>query len=157
MCAFQSFPRITPFLWFDTNAEEAVDFYLGVFRNSRRLEMVRRVVDDPSGRKGTLLTIAFELDGQKLIALNGGPYFKFNEAVSFVVRCSSQQEIDEYWTKLTAGGSESQCGWLKDKFGVSWQVVPAQLTDFVKNPTAMQALLQMKKIDISELESAAQS
>jgi len=157
MCALQGFPRITPFLWFDANAEEAVDFYLRIFRNSRRLEMIRRVVDDPGGRKGTLLTIAFELDGQRFIALNGGPCFKFNEAVSFVVRCESQQEIDEYWTKLTDGGSESQCGWLKDKFGLSWQIVPARLTDFVKNPQAMQALLQMKKIDISELESAAQS
>jgi len=118
MSAIESFPRITPFLWFDSNAEEAVDFYLTVFKNSRRLEEPR-LVDDSVGTKGKVLTIAFELDGQKFTALNGGPFFKFNESVSFFVRCDSQQEVDDYWAKLTAGGAESQCGWLKDKFAAS--------------------------------------
>ncbi len=155
MSAFENFSRITPFLWFDANAEEAVDFYLTVFKNSRRLDEVR----DSAGRepKGKPLTIAFELDGQRFIALNGGPHFKFNEAVSFVVRCDTQQEVDEYWSKLSAGGSESQCGWLKDKFGLSWQIVPARLPDLIKNPKSMQAMLQMKKLDIAELERAAQA
>ena len=156
MSALQNYPRITPFLWFDANAEEAVDFYLNVFKNSRRLDEVRNTGDAP-GPKGGVLTIAFELDGQKFTALNGGPHFKFTEAISFVVRCASQQEIDEYWSKLSAGGSEVQCGWLKDKFGLSWQIVPARLSDLVKNPKAMQAMLKMKKLDIAELERAAQS
>jgi predicted 3-demethylubiquinone-9 3-methyltransferase (glyoxalase superfamily) len=147
MSAFEKFPRITPFLWFDSNAEEAVAFYLLVFKNSRRLDQVTA--------KGGPLTIAFELDGQVFTALNGGPHFKFNEAVSFVVRCDTQQEVDEYWEKLTAGGSESQCGWLKDKFGVSWQIVPARLPELIRNPQAMQAMLKMKKLDIAELERAA--
>jgi predicted 3-demethylubiquinone-9 3-methyltransferase (glyoxalase superfamily) len=157
MSALEEFPRITPFLWFDANAEEAVEFYLTIFKNSRRLDTLRRSVDDPSGPEGTVLTIAFELDGQKFTALNGGPYYKFNEAISFVVRCDTQQEVDEYWRKLTAGGSEIQCGWLKDKFGLCWQIVPARLPDLVRNPKAMQAMLQMKKIDIGELERAAKS
>ena len=156
MSALESFPRITPFLWFDANAEEAVDFYLTVFKNSRRLDELRNV-DDSVGPKGKALTIAFELDGQKFTALNGGPLFKFNESISFFVRCDSQQEVDEYWTKLTAGGAESQCGWLKDKFGLSWQIVPARLPDLIKHPKALQAMLQMKKLDIAELERAAQS
>ena len=156
MSALQDFPRITPFLWFDSNAEEAVDFYLGVFKNSRRLDELR-TGDGGPGAKDKVLTIAFELDGQKFTALNGGPIFKFTEAVSFVVRCDSQAEIDYYWSKLTEGASESQCGWLKDKFGLSWQIVPARLPDLVKNPKAMQAMLQMKKLDIAELERAAQS
>jgi predicted 3-demethylubiquinone-9 3-methyltransferase (glyoxalase superfamily) len=146
LSAFSNYPRITPFLWFDSNAEEAVEFYLSVFKNSRRLDGVRS--------PGTL-TIAFELDGQTFTALNGGPYFKFTEAVSFVVRCDTQQEVDEYWSKLSAGGSESQCGWLKDKFGLSWQIVPAQLPDLIRHPKAMQAMMQMKKLDIAELERAA--
>ncbi|MBZ5584479.1 MAG: VOC family protein [Acidobacteriia bacterium] len=150
MSALREFPRITPFLWFDSNAEEAVEFYLGVFKNSRRLGELRTP-------EGGILTIAFELDGQKFTALNGGPMFHFTEAVSFVVRCDSQQEVDDYWSKLSAGGSEAQCGWLKDKFGVSWQIVPARLPDLVKHPKAMQAMLQMKKIEIAELERAAQS
>jgi len=156
MSALENFPRITPFLWFDSNAEEAVDFYLTVFKNSRRLGELR-AADDSQGPKGRVLTVAFELDGQKFTALNGGPTFKFTEAVSFVVRCDSQQEVDEYWSKLSAGGSEIQCGWLKDKFGLSWQIVPARLPDLVKNPKAFQAMLGMKKIDIAELERAAQS
>ena len=156
MSALESFPRITPFLWFDSNAEEAVDFYLTVFKNSRRLDDLRNA-DDTVGPKGKVLTIAFELDGQRFTALNGGPLFKFNESVSFVVRCDSQQEVDDYWAKLTAGGAESQCGWLKDKFGLSWQIVPARLPDLIKHPKALQAMLKMKKLDIAELERAAQS
>jgi predicted 3-demethylubiquinone-9 3-methyltransferase (glyoxalase superfamily) len=156
MSALESFPRVTPFLWFDSNAEEAVDFYLTVFKNSRRLEEVRNV-DDGQAPKGSVLTIAFELDGQKFTALNGGPHFKFTEAISLVVRCDTQQEVDEYWSKLSAGGSEVQCGWLKDKFGLSWQIVPARLPDLIKNPEAMQAMMKMKKLDIAELERAAQS
>jgi len=156
MAGFEGFPRITPFLWFDSNAEEAVEFYLSVFKNSRRLGEVRNT-GDFRGPKGSILTIAFELDGQTFTALNGGPMFKFTEAVSFVVRCDSQEEVDEYWSKLSAGGSEIQCGWLKDKFGLSWQIVPARLTELIKHPKAMQAMLQMKKLDIAELERAAQS
>ena len=156
MSALQNFPRITPFLWFDANAEEAVEFYLTVFKNSRRLEEFR-TIDDSRGPKDSILTIAFELDGQKFTALNGGPMFKFTEAVSFVVRCDTQQEVDEYWSKLTPGGSEIQCGWLKDKFGLSWQIVPARLPELIKHPKAMQAMLRMKKLDIAELERAAQS
>jgi predicted 3-demethylubiquinone-9 3-methyltransferase (glyoxalase superfamily) len=156
MSVLENFPRITPFLWFDSNAEEAVDFYLTVFKNSRRLDAVRNVDGSP-GPKNGILTIAFELDGQKFTALNGGPTFKFTEAVSFVVRCDSQQEVDDYWSKLSAGGSEVQCGWLKDKFGLCWQIVPARLPDLIKHPKAMQAMLRMKKLDIAELERAAQS
>jgi len=156
MSALEKFPRITPFLWFDGNAEEAVDFYVGIFKNSRRLSEFRRVIDDPGGPKGSVLTVAFELDGQKFTAINGGLAFKFNEAVSFVVRCDSQQEVDEYWSKLSAGGKEIQCGWLKDKFGLAWQIVPARLPELIKNPKAMQAMLQMKKFDIAALERAAQ-
>jgi predicted 3-demethylubiquinone-9 3-methyltransferase (glyoxalase superfamily) len=156
MSALENFPRISPFLWFDSNAEEAADFYVSVFKNSRRLDQLRNP-DDSSGPKGKVLTVAFELDGQKFTALNGGPMFKFSEAISFTVRCDSQQEVDEYWSKLSAGGNESQCGWLKDKFGLSWQIVPAQLPNLVKNPKAMKAMMGMKKIDIAELERAAKS
>ena len=156
MSALQDFPRITPFLWFDSNAEEAVEFYLTVFKNSRRLDELRNPLDIPIP-KGSILTIAFELDGQKFTAMNGGPHFKFTEAISMVVRCDSQQEIDDYWAKLTAGGSEIQCGWLKDKFGLSWQIVPGNLPDLLKHPKAMQAMMTMKKFDIAELERAAQS
>ena len=148
--------RITPFLWFDSNADEAVNFYLSVFKNSRRFDELRNPGDAP-GPKGGILTIAFELDGQRFTALNGGPHFKFNEAVSFVVRCDSQQEVDEYWSKLTAGGAESQCGWLKDKFGLSWQIIPARLPELIKNPQAIRAMMGMKKINIAELEAAAKS
>jgi predicted 3-demethylubiquinone-9 3-methyltransferase (glyoxalase superfamily) len=156
MSSLENFARITPFLWFDSNAEEAVDFYLTVFKNSRRLDEYRPS-DGSMGPKGSILTIAFELDGQKFTALNGGPLFKFTEAVSFLVRCDSQQEVDDYWSKLSAGGSEIQCGWLKDKFGLSWQIVPARLSGLIKNPKAMQAMLGMKKLDIAELERAAKS
>jgi predicted 3-demethylubiquinone-9 3-methyltransferase (glyoxalase superfamily) len=156
MNTFETFPRITPFLWFDSNAEEAVNFYLGIFKDSRRLGELRNL-DDGTGPKGGILTITFELDGQRFTALNGGPAHKFTEAVSFVVRCDSQQEVDDYWSRLSAGGSEIQCGWLKDKFGLSWQIVPAQLPELIKHPRAMQAMLKMKKLDIAELERAAAS
>jgi predicted 3-demethylubiquinone-9 3-methyltransferase (glyoxalase superfamily) len=148
--------RITPFLWFDSNAEEAVDFYLSIFKNSRRLTELRNPGDAP-GPKGGVLVVSFELDGLKFSALNGGPMFKFTEAVSFVVRCDSQEEVDYYWSKLTAGGSESQCGWLKDKFGLSWQIVPSRLPELIKHPKAMQAMMGMKKLEIAELERAAKS
>ncbi|HKD61739.1 MAG TPA: VOC family protein [Terracidiphilus sp.] len=157
MTALETSPRITPFLWFDSNAEEAVDFYLSVFKNSRRINTVVRNIDDPSGAKGTVLIIEFVLDGQKFVALNGGPYQKFNDAVSFFVSCDTQAEIDEYWSKLTEGGSEIQCGWLRDKFGLCWQVVPARIGSLIKNPNAMQAMMKMKKLDLAELERAANS
>ena len=153
MSALGGYPRITPFLWFDTNADEAVDFYLGIFKNSRRMNQL--ALEGEAGGPKRVLTIAFELDGQKFTAINAGPAFKFNEAVSFVVRCDSQEEVDEYWTRLSAGGSEGQCGWLKDKFGLSWQIVPARLPDLTRHPKAMQAMFQMKKLVIAELERAA--
>ena len=155
MSALESFPRITPFLWFDSNAEEAVEFYLTVFKNSRRLS---ELWPSGEGQKSKPLTVAFELDGQRFSAINGGPMFKFTEAISFSVRCDSQEEVDYYWSRLTAdGGSEIQCGWLKDKFGLSWQIVPARLPELIKNPKAFQSMLKMKKIDIAELERAAES
>jgi predicted 3-demethylubiquinone-9 3-methyltransferase (glyoxalase superfamily) len=156
MGVLENFPRITPFLWFDSNAEEAVEFYLSVFKNSRRLEELRPTQGN-GDRKPKVLTIAFELEGQKFTALNGGPMFKFTEAVSFVVRCDTQAEIDEYWEKLSAGGGEVQCGWVKDRFGLSWQVVPARIGDLIRHPKAMEAMMKMKKLDIAELERAAQS
>jgi predicted 3-demethylubiquinone-9 3-methyltransferase (glyoxalase superfamily) len=156
MSAIQQSPRITPFLWFDSNAEEAVEFYVSVFKNSRRLEELRNTGDAP-GPKGGILTIAFELDGQRFVALNGGPQYKFSEAVSFVVRCETQAEVDYYWEKLTAGGQEIACGWLKDKFGLCWQVTPSQLPSLLRSPKAMQAMMKMKKLDIAELERAAES
>lgn len=156
MSALESFPRITPFLWFDTNAEDAVNFYISVFKNSRRLEELRDGEGGP-GLKDSILTLTFELDGLKFTALNGGPHFKFNEAISFTVRCDTQEEVDYYWSKLTEGGSEINCGWLKDKFGLCWQVVPARLPDLIKNPNAMRAMMTMKKFNIAELERAAAS
>ena len=147
---------ITPFLWFDSNAEEAADFYVSIFPNSRRLGELRNPGDAP-GPKGGALTVSYELDGVRFTALNGGPAYKFTEAISFVVRCETQDEIDHYWSKLTAGGSEVACGWLKDKFGLSWQIVPARLPELVEHSKAMQAMMKMKKLDIAELERAAQS
>src|SRR6185369_6400391 len=155
MGALEKYPRITPFLWFDSQAEEAADFYVSVFKNSRRLDVMGVPADSVAGPKGKVLTVTFELDGQTFTALNGGPTLNFTEAVSFVVLCDSHAEVDEYWAKLTAGGAESQCGWLKDKFGLSWQIVPARLPELVKNPKAMQAMMEMKKIDLAELERAA--
>ncbi len=150
MTAFAEGPRITPFLWFDQNAEEAVAFYLSIFPNSSLLG------DLTPNRKA--MTVHFQLDGQPFVALNGGPMFKFNEAISFIIRCETQQEIDRYWEKLTAGGgSEGQCGWLKDKFGLSWQVVTGRLPELLRAPAAMQAMMGMKKLDIAALERAAQA
>jgi len=151
MSTFADYPRITPFLWFDSNAEEAVEFYLTVFRNSRRLGEQH----DTRTPNGGVLAISFELEGLTFTALNGGPLFHFNESVSFLVRCDSQAEVDYYWAKLIAEGSDGQCGWLKDKFGVTWQIVPARLPELIQHPKAMQAMLKMKKLDIAELERAA--
>ena len=151
--------KITPFLWFDNQAEEAMNFYVSIFKNSKTLSCTR-YGDAGPGPKGTVLVASFELDGQEFIALNGGPRFKFTEAVSFVVNCETQAEIDEMWAKLSAGGEESQCGWLKDKFGLSWQVVPPILSKLMqdkdpqKSNRVMQALLQMKKIEIATLQRA---
>ena len=156
MSALENFPRVTPFLWFDGNAEEAADFYISVFPNSRRLDELLAPNDD-TVPKGKALTVAFELDGQKFTALNGGPYHKFTEAISFVVRCDSQQEIDSYWAKLSAGGAGIQCGWLKDKFGLCWQIVPGNIAELISHPKAIQAMYTMVKLDIAELKRAAQS
>src|SRR5215831_17149199 len=152
---------ITPFLWFDNQAEAAAQFYTSIFKNSKILH-VGRYGDAGPGPKGSVMVVNFQLAGQEFTALNGGPRFKFNEAFSFVVNCETQQEIDEYWTKLTSGGgAESMCGWLKDKFGFSWQIVPKGLgrlmgeKDPQKATRVMQALLQMKKLDIAKLEAAA--
>jgi len=154
MSALANPSRITPFLWFDSNAEEAADFYCSIFPNSRRLSELRNTGDAP-GPKGGVLTVSFELDGLNFTALNGGSAEQFTQAVSFVVRCDTQEEIDNYWSKLTSGGKEIQCGWLVDKFGLSWQVVPARLPDLLKHPRAMQAMMKMKKLEIAELERAA--
>jgi predicted 3-demethylubiquinone-9 3-methyltransferase (glyoxalase superfamily) len=146
-------PKITPFLWFDTQAEEAMNFYASIFKNSK--------VHSVSKMQGKVLSVKFELDGQHFMALNAGPMFKFNEAVSFFVSCESQQEIDELWAKLTAGGgSPSRCGWLKDKFGLSWQIVPAALGQMLgdKDPARAKrvadAMLAMNKLDIKQLRQA---
>jgi len=156
--------KITPFLWFDDQAEEAVKFYTSVFKNSKAGRILRygEEAAKTTGRPvGSVLTIEFELEGQKFVALNGGPIFKFNESISFVVNCEAQEEVDYFWERLTAdGGQESQCGWLKDKFGVSWQVVPTVLIDMLhdkdskKSESVMQAMLQMHKIDINKLKEA---
>jgi predicted 3-demethylubiquinone-9 3-methyltransferase (glyoxalase superfamily) len=150
-------PRITPFLWFDQNAEEAAEFYISIFPNSRRVSELRNTGDAP-GPKGGVLTISFELNGLSFTALNGGPQHTFNEAVSFVVHCENQQEIDYYWSKLLeGGGSPIACGWLKDKFGLRWQVTPTRIGELLRNSKAMQAMMQMTKFDIAELERAANS
>ena len=150
--------KITPFLWFDNNAEEAMNFYVTVFNNSK-INTVTRYGDTGPGPKGSVLTAAFELEGQKFVALNGGPRFKFTEAISFVISCETQKEIDYFWDKLTSdGGQESMCGWLKDKFGLSWQVVPAEIGSLLtgeKSNQVMQAIMQMKKIDLGTLRQAA--
>jgi predicted 3-demethylubiquinone-9 3-methyltransferase (glyoxalase superfamily) len=154
MSALEKSPRITPFLWFDKNAEEAVEFYLGVFKNARRLEELRSPCRT-TVPEGAILTITFELDGQQFVALNGGPDHTFTEAVSFFVRCDTQEEIDFYWAKLGEGGSEIACGWLKDRFGLCWQIVPARIVELIGSPKAMTAMMQMKKLNIAELERAA--
>jgi predicted 3-demethylubiquinone-9 3-methyltransferase (glyoxalase superfamily) len=151
--------RITPFLWFDTQAEEAAKFYTSIFKNSK-IVSATRYGDAGPGPKGSVQTIAFELEGQRFTALNGGPHFKFNEAVSFVVHCETQEEVDEFWKRLTDGGHEVQCGWLKDKYGLSWQIVPTALFRLLQDPDpartnrVMQAMFQMKKLDIAGLENA---
>ena len=151
--------KITPFLWFDHQAEEAAGFYTSVFPNSK-IEAVTRYSDAGPGPKGSVMTVAFELDGQKFAALNGGPHFKFTEAVSFVVNCETQQEVDAFWEKLSADGQEVQCGWLKDKFGLSWQIVPTVMvemitdTDGARSQRVVQAMMQMKKLDIARLQEA---
>jgi len=153
---------ITPFLWFDAQAEEAMNFYTSIFKNSK-IVRVSRYGDAVPGPKGQVMVGEFELNGQRFMALNGGPQFKFTEAVSFVISCENQEEIDYFWSNLTAnGGQESQCGWLKDRFGLSWQVVPAILGELMgdKDPArsgrVMQALLQMRKLDIATLKRAAE-
>ena len=156
MSAVANSPRITPFLWFDNNAEDAANFYISVFKNSRIVGVLRNSGPAP-GPKDGVLTISFELDGQRFTALNGGPAHKFNEAVSFVVQCADQDEIDYYWTRLTAGGSEIACGWLRDKFGLCWQIVPERIGELVSDPRAMQAMMTMKKLDIAALQKAAQA
>jgi len=155
--------RITPFLWFDTQAEEAVNFYVSIFKNSRigSIAHYEEEAAKASGRpKGSVMTVAFELDGQEFIALNGGPLFKFTEAISLVVNCETQEEVDHFWKRLTAGGQEVQCGWLKDRFGVSWQIVPTVLGEMLqdkdpgKSRRVMAAMLKMKKINIDALKKA---
>jgi predicted 3-demethylubiquinone-9 3-methyltransferase (glyoxalase superfamily) len=153
--------KITTFLWFDNNAEEAANFYVSVFKNSRIRQSARYPEGSP-GKEGTIMTIEFELDGQEFIALNAGPAFKFTEAISLLVHCQSQEEVDYYWEKLTAdGGQESDCGWVKDKYGLSWQITPDILlqlladNDKAKAQRVMQAMMGMKKIIIEDLEQAA--
>jgi len=157
--------RITPFLWFDDQAEEAARFYVSIFKDSRITSVVR--YDDAaakaSGRpKGSVMTVAFELDGQPFTALNGGPHFKFTEAISLVVNCETQEEVDHFWKNLSAGGQEVQCGWLKDRFGVSWQVVPTVLSEMLqdkdpeKSKRVMAAMLKMRKISIEGLKHASE-
>jgi predicted 3-demethylubiquinone-9 3-methyltransferase (glyoxalase superfamily) len=158
--------RITPFLWFDTQAEQAAQFYCSIFPNSRIVKVTRytREAAQPTGMKeGAAMTVGFELDGQRFAALNGGPHFKFNEAVSLVVHCASQQEVDHYWNALAAGGDPraQQCGWLKDRYGLSWQVIPDEMIELLTHADpqrarrATAAMMQMKKIDLQTLRKAA--
>ena len=151
--------KITPFLWFDGKAEEAANFYVSIFKNSK-VGSIARYGDVGPGPKGSVMTVAFQLDGQEFVGLNGGPHFKFTEAVSFVVNCETQGEVDEFWEKLSAGGQKSRCGWLKDKYGLSWQIVPTVLPKLVldkdpaKSGRVMAAMMQMDKIDIKKLQQA---
>jgi predicted 3-demethylubiquinone-9 3-methyltransferase (glyoxalase superfamily) len=154
-------PQITPFLWFDTQAEEAANFYVSVFNNSKIVQITRSGDAGP-GPKGSVITVAFDLDGQRFTALNGGSRFKFNESTSFVVHCKNQQDVDKYWAALSGnGGQESMCGWLKDKYGLSWQIVPDELPQLLNDPDpgrkgrTMQALMKMRKLDIATLKNAA--
>jgi len=154
--------KITPFLWYDDKAEEAANFYVSIFKNSK-VDSVARYGEAGPGPKGSAMTAAFELDGQKFVALNGGPHFKFTEAVSFVVNCATQEEVDYFWGKLLEGGGrESQCGWLKDKYGLSWQITPTVLPELLQNKDpekanrVMQAMMKMVKIDIETLKRAAE-
>jgi predicted 3-demethylubiquinone-9 3-methyltransferase (glyoxalase superfamily) len=155
--------KITPFLWFDSQAEEAVKFYASIFRNSKvgKIARYNEAGEKAAGRPaGSVMTVEFQLEGQKFVALNGGPHFKFTEAISFVVNCKTQAEMDYYWRKLSAGGKEVQCGWLKDKYGLSWQIVPTILgelfadKDPAKSQRVMQAMLKMVKLDIKKLKQA---
>lgn len=151
--------KITPCLWFDNNAEEAVNHYRAIFKDSK-IGKILRCGESGPGPKGSVLTIAFELEGQEFIALNGGPIFKFTEAISLSVNCKTQTEVDELWERLSDGGQKSQCGWLKDKFGLSWQIVPSALIEMLqdqdpaKSARVMAALMQMNKIDIETLKRA---
>lgn len=151
--------KITPFLWFDNQAEEAMNFYTSIFKNSKIVSVTRYGEAGP-GPKGSVMTASFQLDAQEFVALNGGPQFKFTEAISFVVKCESQEEVDNFWEKLCEGGEESRCGWLKDKYGLSWQIVPTVLPrllqdqDPEKSKRVMQAMMQMDKIDIETLKQA---
>jgi len=151
--------KITPFLWFDTQAEEAAKFYASVFKNSKVISTTRYGEAGP-GPRGSVMTVEFDLEGQRFVGLNGGPQFKFTEAVSFVVNCTTQEEVDYFWEKLSEGGQQVQCGWLKDKYGLSWQVVPTILIEFlqdkdpVKAQGVMKAMMQMKKIEIEPLKRA---
>jgi predicted 3-demethylubiquinone-9 3-methyltransferase (glyoxalase superfamily) len=154
-------PRITPNLWFDTQGQEAAEFYVSIFPDSK-ITNVMYYSDAGPGPAGTVLTVDFVLDGQEFTAINGGPQFTFDEAISFLINCQDQEEVDYYWTKLTAdGGEESQCGWLKDRYGVSWQVCPVGMADALNDPDparserAMRAMLGMKKIDLAALHAAA--
>jgi predicted 3-demethylubiquinone-9 3-methyltransferase (glyoxalase superfamily) len=154
-------PNISPCLWFDTEGEEAATFYTSVFPNSRIVDVARYGSAGPRP-EGTVMLVTFELDGQRFLALNGGPEFTFSEAISFEVDCESQEEVDHYWSTLTeSGGEEGPCGWLKDRYGVSWQIVPRRLTELLSDPDeeksqrVMKAMLAMKKIDVAELERAA--
>ena len=152
--------KIVPNLWFDTEAEEAAEFYLSVFENSRIVNLSRYPEGSP-GEPGTVMTVEFELDGQRFVGINGGPQFKFDEAVSFQIACETQDEVDYYWEKLTDGGEEGQCGWLKDRYGLSWQVVPTGMEEVFSDPDpkraerAMAAMLKMGKLDIEALRAAA--
>ena len=151
--------KITPFLWFDNKAEEAMNFYVSIFKNSKKGHVTRSGEGGP-GPKGTVMSVTFQLDGQEFMALNGGPHFTFSPAISLFVNCKTQEEVDELWEKLSEGGEKSQCGWLKDKYGLSWQIIPSALgemlgdTDPEKSKRVMQAMLQMKKIEISGLKQA---
>jgi predicted 3-demethylubiquinone-9 3-methyltransferase (glyoxalase superfamily) len=152
-------PKITPFLWFDDKAEEAMNFYVSIFKNSKVLSVARYGEVGP-GPKGSVMTATFRLDGQEFIALNAGPRFKFTEAISFVVKCETQAEVDKFWDRLSEGGEKSRCGWLKNKYGLSWQVVPTALNKLYeakvpeKSNRVMQAMLQMDKLDIKTLQQA---
>jgi predicted 3-demethylubiquinone-9 3-methyltransferase (glyoxalase superfamily) len=151
--------KITTFLWFDKEAEEAANHYISIFGDSKILS-VSRYGDAGPGPKGAAMTVNFQLEGQQFIALNGGPHFKFTEAISLLVNCETQKEVDELWSRLSAGGEEGQCGWLKDKYGLSWQIIPSALFRLLQDPApekskrVMEAMLQMKKIDIARLEQA---
>lgn len=155
-------PNISTFLWFDTQAEEAAKFYVSIFPNSKILSVSRYGESGP-GPQGSVMVVDFELDGQHVIALNGGPAFKFTEAISLMIHCGSQEEVDYYWDKLTEGGEPSACGWLKDKFGLSWQVTPDALMEFIsgsnpaKSQAAMKAMMEMSKLDIETLRRAYES